>query len=137
MANILQFCQESFDISNMGVTTFTSHASGKKHSEIQISESSNIGATFFGKSNKDPTSKENQKSQRTVESILVPVSNLQAEVFLTFKVASSHFSLKLCLGLDELFRSMFADSKIVKPFQLSKTKCSYIMNFGLAPCVVA
>ena len=52
---------------------------------------------------------------------------------MTFKVASSHFSLRSCLGLNELFRSMFTDSKIVKPFQLNKTKCGYIMNFGLAP----
>ena len=28
---------------------------------------------------------------------------------------------------------MFTDSKIVKSFQLSKTKCGYIINFGLAP----
>ena len=70
----------------------TCHASGKKHSEIKISQSSNIGAAFFGKSNKDPASKESQKSQRTVESILVSVSTLRPEVFLTFKVASSHFS---------------------------------------------
>ena len=117
----------------MGVTSFTSHASGKKHSEIQISQSLNIGAAFFGKSNKDPASKESQKSQRTVESILVPVSTLRAEVFLTFKVASSHFSLRSCLRLNKLFRSVFTDSKIIKSFQLSKTKCGYIMNFGLAP----
>ena len=123
MTSILQFCQESFDLSNMGVTSFTSYASGKKHSEIQISQSSNIGTAFSGKSNKDPASKESKKSQRTVESILVPVMTLQAEVYLTFKVASSHFSFRLCLGLDELFWSMFTDSKIVKSFQLNKTKC--------------
>ena len=35
-------------------------------SEILISQSSNTGAAFFGKSNKDPASKESQKSQRTV-----------------------------------------------------------------------
>ena len=131
MASILRFYQKSFDISNMGVTSLTSHASRKKHSQIQISQSSNIGAAFFGKSNKNPASKESQKRQRTVESILVPVSTLRADFFLTFKVASSHSSLRLCLRLNELFRSMFTDSKIVKPFQLSKTKCGYIMNFGL------
>ena len=79
MASILQFCQQSFNISNMGVASLTSHGLRKKHSEIQISQSSNIGAAFFGKSNKDPASKESQKSQRTVESILVPVSTLRAE----------------------------------------------------------
>ena len=78
---MLQFCQKSFDLSNMGVTSLTSHALRKKHSEIQISQSSNIGAAFFGKSNKDPASKERQKSKRTVESILVPASTLRAEFF--------------------------------------------------------
>ena len=77
----MHFCQKRFDISNIGVTSLTSHASRKKHSEIQISQSSNTGTAFFGKFDKSPTSKESQKSQRTVESILVPVSILRAEFF--------------------------------------------------------
>ena len=67
MGSILHFYQKSFYISNIGVSKLTSHVSGKKHSEIKISQSSNIGAAFIGKSNKDPASKESQESQRTVE----------------------------------------------------------------------
>ena len=60
----------------------------KNIQKFQISESSNTAAAFFGKSNtgkaqtinKDATSKESQKNQRTAESILGPVSTLQAEV---------------------------------------------------------
>ena len=60
---------KSFDISNIDVTSLIRHASGKKHLEIQISRSSNIGAAFFGKSNtrksqtndKEPDSKDRQK----------------------------------------------------------------------------
>ena len=56
----------------MGVTSLTSDASGKKHSEIQISRSWNIGKAFFGKSNtgkaqtndKDSASKESQKKSK-------------------------------------------------------------------------
>ena len=70
-----------------------------------------------------------------MESILVLASTLQTEVLWTLKVASSHFSLRLCLGFKELFRTMFTDSEIIKSFQLSKTKCGYIINFGLAPYV--
>ena len=73
------------------------------------------------------------KSQRTVESILVPVTTLQTEILWTLKIASNHFSLRLCLGLNKLFRSLFTENEIVKYFQLSKTKCGYIMNFVLAP----
>ena len=43
------------------------------------------------------------------------------------------FSLRSCLGLKKLFWSMFTDSEIVKTFQLNKTKCGSIINFGLAP----
>ena len=141
MASILQRCQKSFNISNLGVSSLTNHASRKKHLEIQISRSLNIGAAFFGKSNtgkaqtidKDPASKESKKSQRTAESVLRPVSTLRAEVLWTLKVASSHYSLRLYLGLNELFRSMFTDSEIVNSFRRRKTKCGYIINFGLAP----
>ena len=141
MASMLKFLSKSFVLSNMGVASLASHGSGEKHSEIQISRSSNIGAVFFGKSNtgkaqtndKDSASKESQESQRAVGSILVPFSTFRAEVLWTLKVASCHFSLRSCLGLNKLFWSMFTDSEIVKSFQLSKTKCGYIMNFGFAP----
>ena len=100
----------------------------KKDSEIQISQSLNIGAAFFGKLNtgkgqandKDPAIKESKKCHR-------------AQLLWTLKVASSHFSLRSYLGLNELFQSMFTYGEIVKSFQLSKTKCSYIVNFRLAP----
>ena len=100
------FCQKSFDISN----SLTSHASWKKHSEIQVSQNSNTGEASFDKlntgkaqsNNKYLASKENLKSQRTVESILVPVNTLRADVLWTLKVASSHFSLRSCLGLNKL-----------------------------------
>ena len=50
-----------------------------------------------------------------------------------FESSIKLFSLRLCLGLNNFFQSMFKDSEIVKPFQLRKSKCGYIINFGLAP----
>jgi len=46
---------------------------------------------------------------------------------------SSHFSLRSCLDLNELFKSMFSDSEIAAKFIWSKTKCGYYINFDLAP----
>ena len=65
--------------------------------------------------------------------MLIPASTLKAEVFWSLKVVSSHFSLRLCLRLNGLFKAMFIDSEIAKSFQLSKTKCGYLINYGLAP----
>ena len=44
------YCQKNFDISNMGVASLLSHASAKKHWEIQLQWSRNTGTTFFGNS---------------------------------------------------------------------------------------
>ena len=105
------FCQKSFDISNMGVIGLASHA---------VSCTSNIGAAFFGKSNtgkaqtneKDPASKESQKSQRKMGSILAPISTLRAEILWTLKIASSILP-QIVFGIEGAFRSMFTDTEIV------------------------
>ena len=72
-------------------------------------------------------------STGTLNSMVVPVNSLRAEILWTLKVGTSHFSLRSCIGLDELFREMFDDSKTAGSFQLSKTKCGYFINHGLAP----
>ena len=38
-----------------------------------------------------------------------------------------------CLHLNELFQSMFGENDDIKHLPLSKTKCSYVINFVLAP----
>ena len=45
----------------------------------------------------------------------------------------SHFSFRSCAELSELFQVMFSDSEIASEFTLGKTKCSYLINYGLAP----
>ena len=70
--------------------------------------------SIFGKWNtrKAQTDNKDAASKKIVESILEPVSTLRAEVSWTLKVASSHFSLRSCLGLNKLFRCMFTDAKL-------------------------
>ena len=63
----------------------------------------------------------------------VPTSALRSDVLWILKVISSRYSLRSCLGLKELFEVVFFDSEIAKLFKLSKTKCSYFINFELAP----
>ena len=65
--------------------------------------------------------------------MVIAVNSLRAEILWILKVVTSHFSLRSCLGLNELFRIMFLDSKIASSFQLSKTNCSYFINYELAP----
>ena len=118
----------------MGVANLLSHALGKKHSEIQMQRSRNIGTTFFRNSSTGEVQETNKKGnlvrkenkvQKTLDSVTVPTSALRAEVLWTLKVISSHYSLRSCLGLKEPFEAMFSDIEIAKSFKLSKTKCGY------------
>ena len=136
------YCQKSFDIYNMGVASLSSHASGKKHSDIHMQRSRNTGTTFFGNSSTGEVQQTNKKGnlvrkenkvQKKLDSVTVPTNALRAEVLWTLKVISSHYSLRSCLGLKELFEAMFCNSEIAKSFKLSKTKCDCFINFGLAP----
>ena len=44
----------------------------------------------------------------------------------------AHYSSNSSAGTDKLFAKMFPDSQIAKQFQCGKTKCSFLINFGLA-----
>ena len=55
-----------------------------------------------------------------------------AELLWARRVVVCHQSYRFCLGLNGLFKSMFNDSQIAKKFALSKAKCAYLINFGMA-----
>ena len=65
--------------------------------------------------------------------MVVPVSTLRAEVLWVLKVVKNHFSLRSCLGLNDLLKSVFPDSEVAKTSKLSKTKCGCLINYGLPP----
>ena len=69
--------------------------------------------------------------QLTLDAIQVPLLVTEAEIKWILKVVIAHLSFRSCLGLNELFKSKFPDSAIADKFALSKTKCAYMINFGL------
>ena len=127
------FCSEDFDISYMGCSVSTSHASSKKHSEVSGLKGVNVRNTFFKSLGSSEASVKPTSSLQTVEGMVVLVSTLPADILWEFKVVKNNFSLRSCLGLNDLFKSMFPDSEIAKRFKLSKIKCVHLINNGLAP----
>ena len=69
----------------------------------------------------------------TLESFIVSSNKHHSEILRAWKVVMFHFSLRSCTGLKELFKVMFKDSESAKGFALSRTKCTYLINFGVAP----
>ena len=70
--------------------------------------------------------------QLTLDALQVPALVTEAEIKWAVKCVMDHLSFRSCLDLNDLFRSMFPDSAVAQKFKLSKTKCAYLINFGLA-----
>ena len=71
-----------------------------------------------------------------IDDFQIPALVVRAEIVWALKFFMSPFSLTLCLELNDLLKCMFPDSQVASKFSLSKTKCSYIINFGLASCFI-
>ena len=51
------------------------------------------------------------------------------------RIVKIHDSFRSCLGLETDLKAMFPDSRIAADFTLPKTKCAYIVKYGIAPCL--
>ena len=56
-----------------------------------------------------------------------------AEILLALDVIVSNYSLNSCQNKSKLFSRMFKGCRIAELFTCGSTKCSYIINFGIAP----
>ena len=140
-------CCRDFGLSTMGVCALESHASGKKHCD-KISNKSKIDNSFFFKRKQQSSSnstsatttsasagcsKSKSQSLNTIESYVLPANAKTAEILWALKVVMTHASLRAYVDLNNLFKVLFSDSEIVKHFQLGKTKCGYLINYGISP----
>ena len=46
-----------------------------------------------------------------------------------------HFSFRSCVQINSLFSAVFKDSEIAAKMKFGKTKCSYFINYDLAPYI--
>lgn len=68
-----------------------------------------------------------------LESFIVSSNTLHSKILWALKVVMPHFSLRSWTGLSKPFKVMFKDSEIASGFVLSRTKCTYLVNFVVAP----
>ena len=71
--------------------------------------------------------------QTTITSMATSKEANRAELLWAHRVVMWHQSYSSCIGHNVLFKSMFNDSQIAKKFALSQTKCTYLINYGMAP----
>jgi len=122
-------CCKEVNIAVHGITALHIHAKGSKHQE-RLPKTSCM--SFFRKDKKaveedtlgKPTS--SQLTQSTIGSCANKSLVVNAEIMWALDVVMSKYSNK-----NELFPAMFPDSEIAKAFACGKTKCSYLVNYGI------
>ena len=76
------------------------------------------------------------KEAKAISSYLVKLVKdnvLTAEVLWALKTVMSHYTCLSSDNNDKLFQRMFLDSHSAADYASEKTKCSYLIKFGLAP----
>ena len=130
----------------MGVASLSDHAKCKKHKGKEYdfdnskSSMSSLLSLFFSRSSSSSTLSSSSHSSQvqstlannTLDSVILPITVLNAEIKWSMKVIQSHFSFQSCIDLNKLFYDMFPDSEIAQQFQLGKTKYAYLVNYGMA-----
>ena len=143
-----KLCKKDFELSNMGRQALISHASGKKHKEIDIkikaffnpkkkdlvqNKENECKETSIESSSSEVKTSSSSKVQATIELATNNVEHTKAEILWTLKATSAGYSNNSCTNNAKLFQLMFPDSKISQSFKLGPTKLKYLTNFGIAP----
>ena len=128
-------CCKNISIGTHGVAALTLHADGAKHKERLPKDGISI---FFKKANNsEPSETSKQRNSETLKqsTISACTSNsliTNAEIMWALDVVMSNYSFNSSSNKNELFNAMFPDSAIAKGFSCGRTKCSYLVTYGIA-----
>lgn len=136
-----KLCMKSFSIASLGKSSISSHASGEKHkSRIPSTKqrtlvplAKSLQSDDGDKGKKKTETKACETTIKNPTSYFISEDVTDAEILWTLDVVVSNYSLNSCQNKNKLFARMFKGSKIAELFTCGSTKCSYIINFGLAP----
>lgn len=145
-----EVCKKEFSVSWGCESAIKKHLGGDKHSEnMKLYQSSKKGlsALFYKKLptsssshstvTSNPSSStafgcsSNQKMMDQMVNSQVLVTTAECRMIL--RIIKNHDSFRSCLELGDDLKAMFPDSAIAAGFTLSKTKCAYVVKYGIAP----
>ena len=113
------------------------HAAGDKH-KSRLPSDSQTKLVQLVNNRKENNENEKEKDEQvsatpSVKTFFTNEAVTDAEILWVLDVILSKYSLNSCSNKNELFATMFKDSKIAQSFKCGSTKCSSVINFGLAP----
>ena len=117
----------------VNITDFFQSRSTSSESPATVTSSSNSEATTSGTSG--GTSSGSQSSGAISNMLDASNKAIRAEVKYALRVVKHHSSFNSCGDLGEFLKDVFSDSPTVSKFTFGKTKCMYLIKFGIAPWI--
>lgn len=141
-----KLCRKKFNIASMGKAALKSHMNGVSHKKyLETTPQIKIRSFLV----KDTPGVEDNQVEKTEEIVsgssatnlgcsLHNLSTLNkqatdAELLWVLHCVSTNSSAHSNVGMNDLFKAMFCDSKIASTYSLSETKYRYLTTFGLGP----
>ena len=111
--------------------SYCNTAQRKKHQEaVKHSVDTKQSKLFFPSTPAGPSTSSAAKSLGHVK---YGEASSEAEIYWLAKMACSNYSLRSVDHIEDLFSTMFPDSKIASNFTLSRTSASYMIGEGMSP----
>ena len=140
---------KTVSVARKGNGNLDEHAKGQKHRdrvpcERQLLITSNASKIDVDLESSSATNQETTATnpvntldkptspQSSINSFVINGAVTDAELRWSLAVVLMKYCLSSCSGIKKFFREMFKDSKIAEKFTCGSTKCSYIINFGIA-----
>ena len=123
-------CSKIISVGGLGVKALEIHAQGSKHQQRMPVNNNTITNSFNTTTLATPPS---NLKQTSIVSLNASQFAKESEIMWAIDVVLSKHSFRSSVSKSELFSAMFHDSQIAKNFSCGKTKCTYILCFGVAP----
>ena len=126
--------KKSFSVAALGIMALHIHAKVSKHLS-RLPPPTQLSLNFHCVKNvqEKQRSATEEKIQSTVSSFMINEAVIDAEIMWVIDVVMSNDCLNSSYNKKDLFKEMFKYSKIAQSFTCGSTKCSCMINFGLAP----
>ena len=135
-AVLCSFYQKSFSVAGEGIKKLECHMKGEKHKrKFSPDPAASKQKTLMFALTSYPTggtTKEKDKKKKRQPTIAM-LSEDKAKIVWSLEVLKNKYPYRSWASKSSLFAEMFKDSKIAQSFKLGKTKCSYVIFYGIAP----
>ena len=129
------YCIKEINIEGQGSKALDGHVTWQKHLQRVPTQLPLTYPTIVKNADSSTSSKE--LKQLSIDVNVLKQGTLKLEIMWCTEVAMCNFSYRSCKKKkkNDLFGSMFPDSKVASQLGLGKAKCAYPLLYGIAPYI--